>query len=343
MRQLAGSLKVLVSAFLFLLLVTGSGAAYEAYCRRCAIADFPPPGKMVSIGAGRRIQIDCRGIGSPTVVFESGFGPGGPTSWSSVQQDVAGTTRSCSYSRAGIMWSDPASTPRSPYNIAADLHSALHAAGEQGPFVLVGHSYGGPYAVLFSQYFPADVAGLILVDASHPQQDALFATAGFKPIAASPIQKLNAALVGIGAERLGFGRLFSVPKPPAKANVSTQAVYAFSPESSAAGVRELASYDDVWSEVTAHHDLGLKPLYVLTGDKFPTDQERASLNATIEMAQQHQAIWRRLQNDIATWSRVSRHEVISDAGHCVQCERPDVVAAATKWVVAAVREGKINQ
>ena len=121
---------------------------------------------------GRRIQIDCRGTGSPVVVFESND-LWGSLSWSAVQDSVAATTRACSYSRAGILWSDPGAGLRDDKVIAFDLHAVLERAGERPPFVLVGQSLAGLYAVSYTQYFGAEVAGLVLVDPAHPDNDAV--------------------------------------------------------------------------------------------------------------------------------------------------------------------------
>ena len=103
------------------------------------------------------------------MVFESND-PEGSLGWSGVQNKVAKTTRACTYSRVGIMWSDPADGPRNDKAIAYDLHVVLQKAGENPPFVLVGHSLGGLYTVIYTKYFGADVAGLVLVDPAHPDQ-----------------------------------------------------------------------------------------------------------------------------------------------------------------------------
>src|SRR6476660_9508600 len=123
------------------------GAGYETIGRRNAARDFPPPGKLVDIG-GRRIQLDCRGTGSPTVVFEAGLDMGGSLSWYGVHDSIAKTTRACAYSRAGIMWSDPVSGAQTGKGIAYDLHAALDKGGELPPYVLVAHSLGGPYTMI---------------------------------------------------------------------------------------------------------------------------------------------------------------------------------------------------
>jgi hypothetical protein len=81
------------------------GPTWEQYERHQAALEFPAPGRLLNIG-GRRIQIDCRGTGSLTVVFESGLGIHGAVSWVKVHDPVAKFTRACAYSRAGILWSD---------------------------------------------------------------------------------------------------------------------------------------------------------------------------------------------------------------------------------------------
>jgi pimeloyl-ACP methyl ester carboxylesterase len=156
--------------FVLLLLIIFStifGAVYERISRCRTANRFPVIGKLVDIG-GRRIQLDCRGVGRPTVVFESGLDINGSLSWSAIHDQVAKTTRACAYSRAGIMWSDPSGGAQNGRTIAEDLHRTLLDAGENAPYVLVGHSMGGPYIMIYTKYFGSEVAGLVFVDASHP-------------------------------------------------------------------------------------------------------------------------------------------------------------------------------
>src|ERR1044071_5764417 len=85
------------------------GAVAERVMRARAARQYPASGRLVDIGGERRIQIDCRGTGSPTVVLESGLDTFGSLSWVAVHDSIAKTSRTCAYSRAGIMWSDAAS------------------------------------------------------------------------------------------------------------------------------------------------------------------------------------------------------------------------------------------
>ena len=94
--------------------------------------------------------------------------------WFAVESAVAAFARVCSYDRANAVAgaSDPAPTPRTAAEAVADLHALLAAADVPGPYVLVGHSLGGLFVRLYAATYPDEVAGLVLVDASHEEQNA---------------------------------------------------------------------------------------------------------------------------------------------------------------------------
>lgn len=125
----------------------------------------PPLGKLVDLG-GHQLHVNCSGIGSPVVVVENGLGDFS-FDWSLVQRQVAKYTRICTYDRAGYAWSEPGPKPRTFAQLNLELHDALQKLGEKGPFVLVGHSYGGPVMINFAGVYRADTAGLVLVDSAH--------------------------------------------------------------------------------------------------------------------------------------------------------------------------------
>ena len=103
------------------------------------------------------------------MILESGGGGPG-YGWVLVQPGIARFTRACWYDRAGEGWSDSPPAPRTSTTITNDLHELLQRAGVKPPYVLVGASIGGEYARIFTAKFPEDVAGLVLVDSSHPDQ-----------------------------------------------------------------------------------------------------------------------------------------------------------------------------
>jgi hypothetical protein len=128
----------------------------------------PSDGKLhrVSIG-GRRIAIWCRGTGSPTVILEHGIGYGVDSdSWEDVQEGIATETRVCRYDRAYVGESDDAKPGRSMPDLAEDLVELMHAALIPGPYILVGHSFGGLVVRNFAKAHPKDVVGMVLVDGS---------------------------------------------------------------------------------------------------------------------------------------------------------------------------------
>lgn len=129
----------------------------------------PLPNRMIDVG-GRFQNLVDQGSGAVTVVLEGGLGDDHQL-WQPVQQAVARFSRVVSYDRAGLGLSDPVATPRTPAQIAAELHALLQAARIPPPYVLVGHEAGGLYVRSFAARYPDEVAGLVLVEAAHEAQD----------------------------------------------------------------------------------------------------------------------------------------------------------------------------
>ncbi len=124
---------------------------------------FDPPGRMVEV-RGTPLHLHPSGSGTPTVVLEAGIAATS-LSWALVQAEIARRTTVVSYDRAGLGWSGPCVTARTPSVIAAELQEALHVAGLPGPYILVGHSFGGLVVQRFAALYPGDVLGAVLVDA----------------------------------------------------------------------------------------------------------------------------------------------------------------------------------
>ena len=179
MRPLNGTMFRDARVFLFLVpLVTAPDPGLHA----AVSGDFAG---LVDIGGGRKMYLECRGTGSPSVVLVGGL-RASADDWSladksapAVFPEVAKFTRVCAYDRPGTpvdekpSRSDPVPQPTTTGDAVADLHALLTAAGEPGPYVLVAHSYGGLVARLYASTYPKDVCGLVLVDAlSEGLQDA---------------------------------------------------------------------------------------------------------------------------------------------------------------------------
>jgi pimeloyl-ACP methyl ester carboxylesterase len=155
------------SVVLALVMLIGVGWVAGAVAKERLRAAFPPPGRLVDVG-GYRMHIHCQGTGSPTVVLEAGQGESSLT-WAGIHATLAQRGRVCAYDRAGYGWSERSPLSRTAANMVSELHMLLTNAHIPGPYVLVGHSIGGLNARLFAQRYPAEVAGMVLVDPAHEE------------------------------------------------------------------------------------------------------------------------------------------------------------------------------
>jgi len=152
-----------VCLLLALLISTIAIAGHQSASGSDSDIVYARPGKLVDVG-GFRLNLYCMGSGSPTVVFDSGWGDWAPA-WSTVQPKIARWTRACSYDRAGTGFSDSGPMPRTRVRIAKELHTALHRAGIGGPYILVGSAFGGDNIRTFADLYMNEVAGMVLDDA----------------------------------------------------------------------------------------------------------------------------------------------------------------------------------
>ena len=307
-------------------------AACESMYDAQAVREHPAPGRLVAVEDGRRIQIDCRGTGSPTVVFQSGGDLMGALGWQPVMQQVSQKSRACAYSRAGILWSDPASGAFSPQEVAHDLHAALRAAGERGPYVLVSHSRGGLYSMIFAGLYKDEIAGMVFADSSHPDQESKFREAGLSVGEyVSPAQELALAF-----RWTGLMRLSDYPADPAIA----ETVNAFYPKSAQANAREARQRSVTMAEAGKHRDLQNWPVVVLARRRADAhDAYLLSADGLVAGSDtpESEIVWRRLQADLATWSSRGRLQIVPESNHAFFFHRPDMVAAAVDEVLAASR------
>jgi pimeloyl-ACP methyl ester carboxylesterase len=316
-------------------------SACESLLQAQALKTHPVEGELVNIGEGRRIQIDCRGEGGPTVVFQAGGDVLGSLGWKPVMEKVSARTRACAYSRAGILWSDPAQGAFEPEEVAHDLHAALKAAGEKPPYVLVAHSRGGLYSLIYAGLYRSEIAGMVMVDSSHPDQEKRFQEAGLQVgDYVSPSQELNLAF-----KWTGLMRLSQYPSDPSIADK----VNAFYPRSAEANAREARERLKTLEVAGRYRDLQNWPLVVLARElpaqtqarRRADDHDAYLLSADGLVAgsdtPESEVVWRRLQADLSTWSSRGRLQIVPDSNHAFFFYKPDIVAAAIDEVLTATR------
>jgi pimeloyl-ACP methyl ester carboxylesterase len=276
------------------------------------------PGRSVDVG-GRTMHLDCHGSGSPTVVLESGLSENS-TSWAWVSRGAARSTRVCAYDRAGQGWSQGAGAPQDARAVATDLHTLLGNAEEHGPYVLVGHSTGGPYTLTFAARYPQDVAGLVLLDSASPQQFDLPDYPTTYALMRRGIALLP-SLSRLGLSQVAFASTgASLPAPTA-----TQARALATTSREARSWRdELSTYRQVFAQAQALTSLNGRPLVVVTAAGEP--QQRG---------------WAAAQNRLAALSTHVDHRAVP-ATHTSLLESPadsGYSVAAITDVVQAVRTG----
>jgi pimeloyl-ACP methyl ester carboxylesterase len=310
-----------------------SAAAANLLTIRILAARHPVPGALVGID-GRAMHIYCVGEGAPTVVLESGAGDDW-IYWQKVQPEAARASRVCAYDRGGLGWSDPRPGRRDAQAIAADLHRLLAAAGERPPFVIVGASAGALYARMFAATFPSDVAGLVFVDGSTPEQTRELPGARYTDSAAQQRHR-DAAWEWIEIVT-GWSRLSGACRGEVDAGLEQYAALARAGAcrpSLPASV--LAEWDDFWrsaDEVRAARCCGDLPIVIVSQDP---DRPKPGWSADAIAAQR---IWNGLQEGLKALSPHSRRVIARGSGHHVMIDRPEVVVRAIRDVGDAARSG----
>lgn len=164
MRRRTRRLRILVVVLTGVLLLPLAGYLYETYARSRDLSRFPPVGHLVDVG-NRKLHVLCIGTGSPTVLFESS-GFGNSISSREARTKLSEATRTCSYDRMGIGWSDPGPARITVGMLADNLRALTEDVPIDSPFIMVASSIGGLPAELFARQYPTRVGGLVLLDAA---------------------------------------------------------------------------------------------------------------------------------------------------------------------------------
>jgi len=313
--------RIVLGALAFVIVIACVGAIYENITEARDRRFNPMTGRLFDVG-GYKMHIDCSGEGSPTVILESGLGDT-YISWRKVQPEIAKITRVCSYDRAGIGYSESSSQPRTSKVMATELHSSLQAAGVAPPYVLVGHSMGGYNVRLYASLYRSEVAGIVLVDASHPDQENRFPPE-LKNLEGTWLRE---------AEFLEYTTPIGIPRLIGLCDEDpVQRAAECNWHSAREGVAELKSFPESAAQTAATGSLGDLPLAVLSHDP---DKPSADLPA--DLAKPTNDAWEKMQEELGHLSTRGTQVIAKNSSHYIQIDRPDVVIDAVRNVVQQAR------
>ena len=254
----------------------------------------------INVGS-HQLFLQTLGNGEPTVVFESGGGCGA-NSLMNLAQQVQSFARALIYDRAGLGQSDPAPRPRTVHDAVCDLHTLLHTARIPGPYLLVGHSFGGLIVRLYAAQYPLEVGGLVLLDVPHPEQSLRDlqllpdSSPGESPALTALREALTAEWTDPFSNEEGFDRAASA------------------------------------AQVLAGGQLGDLPLVVITAGidewepGFPT-----------EIAQALSRNWMQKQQELVRLSNHGKHIIATESTHVIQDCQPDLVIDVIARLVGELR------
>ena len=335
----------LLGLLILVVVAAAVGASYQAIENSADARRFPRQGKSVSLPRtfnNLALNLDCRGQGSPTVILDSGLGVPA-IGWNPVETEVAKFARVCSYDRAGYGWSSPSELPRTSLQIVKELHALLEAAQEKGPYILVGHSFGGYNVRVYNGQYPGDVVGMVLVDASHEDQNERMSPAfkAYMKKANEQLQRqklLAPLLIRFGVAR--FSQRNQTESPGVSKEFGQEMLYLqLQPKFINATVSEMGSFAESANEVRAAGNLGDKPVVVLTAGKS-VDPKQLPEGLSAKDFDDFRQIWvNELQVKEAQLSTRGKRIMVPDSDHMIPFERPDAIVAAIREVFTSANAG----
>lgn len=299
--------RCLIVILVLIIIVLGSGIIYEAVSESQDLNNYPAPGKIINVD-GHNMHIYSEGQGPETVVFASGWGIECPyAEYSPIYTKLSQHTRIVVYDRPGYGWSEVSDTPRDIDIVTKELHKLLELSGEKPPYILVGHSMASLELIRFTQLYPQEVKGIVMIDAGNPDyyasqdtiQDQLSANKLKTILQKTGIMRLlfknenfiNSAYASRNNFRLMSPQMIEMDKALYLKNLTNK--------NKNDEIKHLSENAKI---VTAGSKLENIPLRILTAEKSDVD---AKINTE----------WIKSQRDFMKWSQNSNMVIIKNGNH----------------------------
>lgn len=309
-------MKTLGKYTLYLLLTLSVvGFVFQSYSSYVDMQRFPPEGSLVDIG-GYRLHAQVFGKGNTTIILDAGMGDS-LLAWSKVIPDISGVAKVFAYDRAGLGWSEKSPLPRSSLQVVEELYLLLEKSNIKGPFILVGHSFGGLNMQLFAKKYPDDVAGLVLVDSAHENE-------------MDKIPKTNSLgkmiiKAGMWAAPIGIPRLYLSLNNPAEQAVKSTVKHQYT------SIDESAMFADSMAILKeTKRGFGKLPLTVIARN-HPSAILEQKKNTSLRNLE-----WAKLQEDLVQRSLNSTLIFSESKQHSIHRSQPRIVIEAIKQMVKVV-------
>ena len=278
------------------------------------------------------------------MILESGVGDFS-VEWSLVQPNVASFARICSYDRAGDGWSELGPHPRTMHQIVYELHTLLERGGERPPYVLVGHSYGGWLVRVYQSVYPAEVAGMVLVEAGADNPLRMLADGRVvhasdlgtgRPIpplkTSGPLRESDIPPVALGQMKAGAAAAAADPNPGSRAKLPADAqrmrAWALPRWQHVAAAVNPVEVDEInqlrAQRLKREHVLGAMPLVVIT--RGIAEESGPDSAAREQEHRDEQAL-------LTAMSSRGERVIAAHSGHHVQLDEPQIVIAAIQRVL----------